>query len=179
MLKKYKRSDRVVVISNEIQLNCASKLLARLRSASNSIHDVFLTFTIIKNETKYHKILSILSALNTRAVVLLLEQDLATSLMNAAENFGFTNSDCIWILENSLDESKQIPLLGKVHGIELSQVHFNNGKLSTLKNALMKDAIKIVEKTFQNTSNTDFKIFSLLKSCNSTNRRLLGRSLYR
>ena len=88
MLKKYKRNDRVVVISNEKQLNFASNLLARLRAASSSIHDVFFTFTLTKNETKFHNILSILSALKARAAVLLLEQDLTTDLMNAAEHFG-------------------------------------------------------------------------------------------
>ena len=179
MLKKYKRNDRVVVISNEKQLNFASNLLARLRAASSSIHDVFFTFTLTKNETKFHNILSILSALKARAAVLLLEQDLTTDLMNAAEHFGFTNSDCIWILENSLDEGKRIPLLGKVLGIQLSQVHFKNDKLPTPISALMKDAIKVLEKTFQNTSNTDSKIYVLFKHCNSTNRRLLGKALYR
>ena len=150
-MKNYKRNDRMVVISDEKRSNFASKLLARLRETSSSIPEVFLNLTIKENETNYHKILSILSALNTRAVVLLLEQNLTTDLMNAAENFGFSDNDCIWILENSLDENKRIPLLGKTLGIQFSRDHSNNQKMSTGKNALMKDAIEILEKTFQST----------------------------
>ena len=180
VLKKYKRNDRVAVISDERQLNIASKLLERLREASSSNLDVFLTFTITeKYETKYHKILSILSALNTRAVVLLLEHNFTTDLLHAAENFGFSDSDCIWILGNSLDENKRIPLLGKILGIQLSRVHFNHGKLPAWKNALMNDAIKVLEKAFQTTSSTDSKVFSLLKDCNPTKRGLLEKSFHR
>jgi hypothetical protein len=177
ILKKYKRNDRVVVVSHEKQSDWAFKLLELLRSTSSSINDVFLNLTITKN---YYEILSIMLALNIRTVVLsALKQNLALDLMSVAEEFGFVDIDCIWILEHPLDGNRRIPLLGKLLGIRLSQDHFNDNRSHAWRNALMKDSIKILEKTLQNISNTDFEISSLPKDCRSSNRWLLGKSLYR
>ena len=169
----------MVVVSHEKQSNWALKLLGLLRSTSSSFNDVLLNITITEKEANYHKILSTMLTLNIRAVVLSLEQNLALDFVNAAEEFGFVDIDCIWILEHPLDENRRIPLLGKLLGIRLSQDHFNGNRSHAWRNELFKDSTKILEKTFQNISNTDFEISSLPKDCRSSNRWLLGRSLYR
>ena len=177
ILEQYERKDRLIIVSQERQSNSDFNFLENLREKSSSIDDVLLNLIIKKSEEKYLKILNIILALNVKAVVLLMEQDLAVDLMNAAENIGFADVDCIWILEHSLVGIKDIPLLGKHLGIKSFQDYFDDAKTYELKNALLKDSIKVLEKTFQNTSSGDLK--SSLKDCNSSKRRQSGMSLYR
>ncbi len=179
ILRKYKRNDRVVVISLEGQSNWASKLVELLHSisTSGSSNDVLLPLIITKHEADYHKILSIVRALDARAVVLALERKLALDLINAAEQFGFADVDCIWILQHSIDGSKRIPLLGKHLEVRLSSDHDNRSH--KWRKALVKDSIQILKKTFKNITYADFEISSLRKDCRSSNHWLSGRSFYR
>ncbi len=163
----------MVVISCEGQTNWASKLLELLHSSN----DVLLPLTITKHEADYYKILSIVLALDVRAVVLALERNLALGLMNAAEQFGFADVDCMWILQHSIDGSKRIPLLGKLLGVRISSEH--DRRSHGWRKALVNDSIKILEKTFQNISHTNFEVSSLRKDCRSSNRWLSGKSFYR
>ena len=175
VLKRYKRNDRVVVVSQEEHSNWVSKLLQLLHSTSSSSNVVFFNFTLAKNEENYNRILSIILALDIKAVVLKLEKNLALHLMNVAEEFGFVGIDCIWILEHSLEGSKRIPLLGK-----LLRVSFNyDNESHAWRNALIKDSIHILEKAFQNISNLDVEISSTQEDCRSYTRWLSGRLFYR
>jgi hypothetical protein len=176
ILKKYKRNNRVVVISHETQSNWASELLELLHSTSSSSNDVLLRLTT-KHEANYYKILSRILASNVRAVVLALERNLALDLINAAEQFGFADVDCMWILQHSVDGTERIPLLGKLLGVRLSSDHDNRSH--GWREALVKDSIKVLEKTFQNISHADFEISSLRKDCRSSKRWLSGKSFYR
>ena len=178
ILEQYKRKKRLIVVSQERQSNWAFNFLKNFRGKSSSTDDVLLNLTITKSEEKYHKILNIILALNVKAVVLLMEQDLAVDLMNAAEKNGFADVDCIWILEHSLVGIKDVPLLGKHLGIKSFRDQFDN-KTYELQSALLNDAVTVLKKTFHNTTSTDVKILSSIKDCDSSYQWQIGKSLYR
>jgi hypothetical protein len=174
---RYKRDDRVVVVSQDEQSNWASNLLRLLHPQSSSSNNVLLKFTIAKKEEDYDRILSIMLALDVRAVVLKLEKNLALHLMSEAEEYGFVDVDCIWIFEHSIEGSKRMPLLGKLVGVSFN--HYNGAQ--AWRNALRKDSVNILEKTFQNIniSNTDFEISSSSEHCRSSTHWLSGKSFYK
>ncbi|XP_028404593.1 glutamate receptor ionotropic, NMDA 1-like isoform X1 [Dendronephthya gigantea] len=179
ILKHLKRNDRVVVISNENQSTWAKKLVAGIRKTRNSVNDVILNLTITKNEDNYFRTLSIIQTLNVKAVVILMEENIALDFMDVAQQVGFLDIDCIWIVEHSLHGRKRIPLLGKLLGVRLAREPFSNDRSQWRCEALFNDSIKILSKAFQNVSNAEFEMTSPSNSCTSTSHWLLGTSLYR
>ncbi|XP_028404580.1 glutamate receptor ionotropic, NMDA 1-like [Dendronephthya gigantea] len=99
--------------------------------------------------------------------------------MDVAQQVGFVDIDCIWIVEHSLHGRKRIPLLGKLLGVRLPRESFSNDRSQWQREALFNDSIKILSKAFQNVSNAEFEITSPSNSCTSTSHWLLGTSLYR
>ncbi|XP_028404763.1 glutamate receptor ionotropic, NMDA 1-like [Dendronephthya gigantea] len=179
ILKQYNRNDRVVVVSQENQSTWAKKLVAGMRKTRNLNDDVVVDLTITKNEKNYFSTLRTIYSLNVKAIVLLMEENIALDFMDVAQQVGFLDIDCIWIVEHSLYGRKRIPLLGKLIGVRLAREPFSNDRSQWRREALSNDSIKILSNAFQNVSNAEFQITSPSNSCTSTSHWLLGTSLYR
>ena len=179
ILKKYSKNDRVVVVSHENQSTWAKKLVAEIRKTRNLNNDVIVDLAMNKNEENYFRTLSIILALNIKAVVLLTEENIALDLMDVAQQVGFLDIDCMWIVEHSLDGRKRIPLLGKLLGIRLAREPVNDNRSQWLREALINDSIQILSKAFQNVSNTNLEMTSPTNMCTLSSHWQLGTSLYR
>ena len=167
------------MVSHEDQSILAKKLVAEMHKTRNLTKDVIVNLTVTKNEENYFRTSSIIHALNVKAVVLLMKENIALDFMDAAQQVGFLDVDCIWIVERSLDGRKRIPLFGKLLGIRLAREPVNDNRSQWLREALINDSIQILSKAFQNVSNTNLEMTSSTNSCTSSSHWQLGTLLYR
>lgn len=185
LLKNY-GWDRVAVISDENNsrnTKMASKLMAMLNQIENSgiNSNILVNLKIADDESSKLKAINIIEALRMKAVVILVEGDVALKLMEEAQSHGFMNFDCVWILGNSLESFKntRVPLLDKILGIRPVQQQDGNDKSLLRKEDFVKDSFNIITKALQNITMEGIKVLKPPKSCNSSSRWNSGKLLYR
>ena len=179
LLKKY-HWDRVVVISQESNHHnkqMASSLTTMLYN--ESYLNVLIRFLIGIDKTSHIRAINIVLSLRVTAVVLLLERDLAMTFLEEAQDHGFINLNCVWIIGQSYTyfESMRFPLLGKLLGIFHVQRKINLSPPK--KEDYLKDSVEIIRQTLQNIKLKGETLSPPPKNCSSLKRWKSGELLYK